>query len=153
MTVFLYNYIGLSVEAHVCTVIINIFDAYCPIVKCALTTSIALSTVMYNVHHKKQQNQSNIYALQTSSLCCLLFKLGLDAQIVVHVVSGADEDGGAVMDGLGLDVEGGDVAVARLAPGLLNQVGHRTALVEQTELGGRGGRGQASWGGGTVEVI
>ena len=69
-----------------------------------------------------------------SLLLCLLVALLPDLQIVIHILLGADKDGRSLVDAGWLDVQDGFDATRGFAPGLFDDVGHRTALVQQSQL-------------------
>ena len=64
--------------------------------------------------------------------CCLT--LSLDSEVIVHVISGPDENRRSLVDGGRLNVQRGLLPVRGLASSLLNDVGHWIALVEQSKL-------------------
>lgn len=80
--------------------------------------------------------RSLIFLLDITSFLFFLLLQALfpDLQVVIHVLCGADEDGGSLVDGGWLDVKDGFGSTAGLPSCLLYDVGHRTALVEETEL-------------------
>jgi len=55
-------------------------------------------------------------------------------QDIFHIILGAEEDGGPLVDGLGLKVKDRGRASRGETSGLFNDIGHRYALVQQTQL-------------------
>ena len=82
------------------------------------------------------------YNSRSILLSSCLFALLSDLEVVIHILCGANEDWCSLMDASRLDIEDGFGAAGCLASSLLNEVRHRTALIQQTKLKGKRERGR-----------